>query len=268
MKFGKLSILVAGFLLISFTVPTFAADTLTIWFPPGYKAKVETAKSITGALSKESGVPIRPRIAKSYPEILAAFEQPSANLVYVGSFVQAIIRSRGLGTPLVQTVNGKEFYSGIMVYPKGQNPQDILKNSPEDVAFTVGASSGESSAKAATQGKAKIGVANHGAAVGAVLAGRAKAAVVKNWWWDANKGKYQGVAVYEIPNVSIKKNPDNVLTASNGVSAELQKQLVQAAKSSNSAFKGQEMVDFDSNKLDFSIDLMKKGGIDPTSYSW
>lgn len=268
MKFSKLSILVVGFLLISFSVPVFAADTLTIWFPPGYKAKIETAKLITGTLSKESGVPIRPRIAKSYPEILAAFEKPTPNLVYVGSFVQAIIRSRGLGTPLVQAVNGKEFYSGILIYPKGQNPQDILKNSPEDIAFTVGASSGESSAKAATQGKAKIGVANHGAAVGAVLAGRAKAAVVKNWWWEANKSKYQGVSVYEIPGVSIRKNPDNVLTASNGVSGELQQQIMKAAMSSSSAFKGQKMASFDSNNLDFSIGLMKKGGIDPTSYTW
>lgn len=268
MKIGKLTILVVGFLLFSLITPALAVDTLTIWFPPGYKNKIDDAKAITKALSGKAGVPIRPRIAKSYPEILAAFEQPTPNLVYVGSFVQAIIRSRGLGTPLVQTVNGKEFYSGILVYPKDQKPQEILKNNPALIAFAVGASSGESSAKAATKGKANIGVANHGAAVGAVLAGKAKAAVVKNWWWEANKNNYQGVAVYEIPGVSITKNPDNVLTASNGVSAELKKQIAEAAMLSSSTFHGQKMTTFDSNKLDFSINLMKAGGIDPITYKW
>ena len=268
MKIGQLSILVVGFLLISLISPVFAGDTLTLWFPPGYKNNIDDAKFITQALSEKAGVPIRPRIAKSYPEILDAFEKPAPNLVYVGSFVQAIIRARGLGTPLVQTVNGKEFYSGILVYPKGQKPQDILKSNPEEISFTVGASSGESSAKAATKGKANIGVANHGAAVGAVLAGKAKAAVVKNWWWEANKQKYQDVAVYEIPGVSITKNPDNVLTASNGVSPDLIKKITVAAMASSAAFHGQKMAAFDSNKLDFSIDLMKKGGIDSMNYKW
>ena len=169
----------------------FAADsTILCWFPPSWKIKGSNARAITEALSSTSGLDIKPRIAKSYPEILEAFSSEGNSLVYVGSFVQAIINARNLGTALVQSKNGKELYSGIMVYPEGGDPEAILKNSPDQIAFTLGASSGESSAKAATGGKASIGVANHGAASNAVIAGKAKAAVVKNWWWEANKAKF------------------------------------------------------------------------------
>ena len=72
--------------------------------------KPRPGTEITGALSQNSGVTVKPRIAKSYPEILKAFSTGDANLVYVGSFVQAIIKARGLGTPLAQTINGKELY--------------------------------------------------------------------------------------------------------------------------------------------------------------
>ena len=83
-------------------------------------------------------IKVRPRIAKSYPEILKAFDSKDANLVYVGSFVQAIIAARKLGTPLAQNVNGKEFYSGVLIVPKGVKPQDVLNKTPEKIAFAPG----------------------------------------------------------------------------------------------------------------------------------
>lgn len=263
---------VALLLLLVFMLSTtaaLAADTLTCWFPPGWKSKAIQAKSITEGLSKESGIAIRPRIAKSYPEILSAFSSKDQNLVYVGSFVQAIIAARDLGVPLVQNANGKEFYSGILIYPEGQNPEAILKDSPTKVAFAIGASSGESSAKAATAGRASIGVPNHGVAVNAVKAGKAKAAVVKNWWWAANGGKFKGMKSFEVPGVSEQKNPDNVLTASRAVPAAVADKVKAAAMSNSAAFgAGAKMVAFDAKALDFSLGLMKKGKIDPLTYSW
>lgn len=261
---------ISTFISILFLVSTvaYAADSITCWFPPGWKAKGSKARAITEALSAKSGLQIKPRIAKSYPDILRAFSKNEPSLVYVGSFVQAIIAARGLGTPLVQAINGKELYSGVMVYPKGQDAKAILKNNPAQVAFAIGASSGESSAKAATAGKASIGVANHGAAVNAVKAGKAKAAVVKNWWWAANKQKFPEMEMYEVPGVSEAKNPDNVLTASKAISAESMKKITAAAIASSDIFGAKEMAPFDKSKIEFSINLMKKGKIDPMTYSW
>ena len=263
-----LTTLITVIFIFGLVQPLFAADTLTCWFPPGWKNKASQAQSIAKALST-SDVKVRPRIAKSYPEILKAFDSDSKNLVYVGSFVQAIIAARKLGTPLVQNVNGKELYSGILITPKGTDPAEVLSKYPQKIAYAVGASSGESSAKAATLGAATLGVANHGAAVNAVKAGRAKGAVVKNWWWANNIDKYPGMQSFLIPGVSIEQNPDNVLTASNAVPTEIQVKVKKAATSNSPAFgKGANMQVFDSGKLAFSLGLMQKGKINPLTYGW
>ena len=261
----KITLLLTVFLAFSFASSAFAVDSIDCWFPPGWKAKGQEAKAITDALSS-AGVTVKPRIAKSYPEILGAFSSGQPSLVYVGSFVQAIINARSLGVPLAQKVDGKEYYSGVLIYPEGQDPAAILKNSPGAIAYAVGASSGESSAKAATGGKASIGTPNHGASIGAVKAGKAKAAVVKNWWWEGNKDKYPDMTMYKIPGVSEEKNPDNVLTASNAVPADIRKKLADTAMAS-SAFGG-KMQAFDVGRIGFSVELMKKGNIDPMTYSW
>lgn len=254
---------------LAMTGLSFAADSLTCWFAPGWKSKAIQAKAITEALSEKSGLAIRPRIAKSYPEILTAFSTDEPNLVYVGSFVQAIIAARKLGTPLVQNANGKEMYAGVLVYPEGQEPLALLKNNPAEIAYAIGASSGESSAKAATKGKAAIGVANHGAAVNAVKAGKAKAAVVKNWWWADSADNFPGMKSIDIPGVSLAKNPDNVLTASKAVSTEVAEKVKAAALASSAAFgSNAAMVPFESSNLSFSLGLMQQGGIDPLTYTW
>jgi ABC-type phosphate/phosphonate transport system substrate-binding protein len=254
--------------VLCMTVAASGAESLTCWFPPGWSAKADQARNIAKALGDGSGLDIRPRIAKSYPEILTAFASDEENLVYVGSFVQAIIKARNIGTPLVQSINGKELYAGILVYPKGEDPEAILRNDGAQIAFAVGASSGESAAKAATGGKAAIGVANHGAASAAVVAGKAKGAVVKNWWWEANQAKFPTLVSYEIPNVSLRKNPDNVLTASPAVGPASREKITAAAIAAKDLFGATEMAPFDSSKLDFSLELMKKGNIDPMTYTW
>lgn len=248
---------------------SFAADSMICWFAPAWKTKAIQAKAITETLSEKSGLAIRPRIAKSYPEILQAFSTDEQSLVYVGSFVQAIIVARELGTPLAQNVNGKEMYSGVLIYPEGQDPLAILRNSPAEIAYAVGASSGESCAKAATQGKAALGVANHGAAANAVKAGKAKAAVVKNWWWAGNSNKFEGMKSFEIPGISLIKNPDNVLTASKAVPAAVSAKVKTAVLASSAAFGSDAvMLPFDASQVSFSLELMKKGGIDPQTYAW
>ncbi len=258
----------ALFLLLTGMFASAHAAGINCWFPPGWKSKPQQARAIARALSKETGLTIKPRIAKSYPEILKAFDSPAQNLVYVGSFVQAIIKARNLGTALVQNINGKDLYSGVMVYPKGDDPESILKNTPELIAFARGASSGESSAKAATGGKARIGTANHGATCAAIMAGKARAGFVKNWWWDANKDKFPQLAMYKVPGVSIEGNPDNVLTASNAIPAATQKEIAAAAIRVKDVFGAPKMVKFVQSRLQFPLKLMAKGKIDPVTYKW
>lgn len=255
-------------LFFSLSTMTYSAESLTCWFAPGWKKKAPQAKAIAKALSENSGLTIKPRIAKSYPQVLTSFSSDEKNIVYVGSFVQAIINARGIGTPLVQNINGKELYCGVMVYPKGEDPETILKNNPAEIAFAKGASSGESSAKAATGGQAAIATKNHGASCAAVKAGKAKAGVVKNWWWEANKQKFPNLAMYEMPGVSIKMNPDNVLTASNSISVETREKITAAAVASKDAFGAPKMMPFNPATLQFSLDLMKRGKIDPLTYTW
>lgn len=206
-------------MLLGMMLTSAFATEMSCWFPPDWKP--QQAQEIAKALSDKSGITIKPRIAKSYPEMLTAFASADQSLVYVGSFVQAIIKAKGLGTALVQNIDGKDLYAGVMVYPKGGNPEAILKDSPADISFAKGASSGETAAKAATGGKAAIAVAGHDAACAAVVAGKAKAGVVKDWWWEKNKDKYATLDMYRIPEISIDKNPDNVLTASKTVPPDL-----------------------------------------------
>lgn len=246
----------------------FAADAITCWFAPGWKS-MDQAKAIAEVLSKGSGVEVKPRIANSYPEILDAFASKEQSLVYAGSFAQSIIAARKLGTPLVQNVDGKELYAGIMIYKAGQDPKSIISGAPTEIAYAIGASSGESAAKAATAGKAAIGVNSHAAAVDALVSGKAKAAVVKDSWWQSNQSKYPGLKAYEIPNISQKKNPDNVLTASSEVPAALADKLKAAAIAGSAAF-GQNaaMKPFTNSQLNFSLGLMMQGKIDPLTYKW
>lgn len=244
-----------------------AAGPITCWFPPGFKEA--QAKAITDALSANSGVAVSPKVAKGYPEILDAFAGNQQNLAYVGSFAQSIIAARKLGTPLVQSADGKEMYSGILICPKDKDPESILKQSPDKIAFAKGASSGESTARAATGGKASISVASHGEAVKAVMDGKAQAAVVKDWWWLNNEKNYAGLKSYRIPGFSEQRNPDNVLTASKEVPEALIEKLTLGAMASSAAFGDKSVIlPFDGSQLSFSLGLMKKGGIDPLNYAW
>ena len=91
---------------------------------------------------------------------------------------------------------------------------------------------------------------------------------MKNWWWEGNKDKFSSLAVYQVPGASDLGNPDNVLTASKGVSADVQAKIKAAAIKSKDVFGGKEMAEFDGSALDFSLGLMSKGKIDPMTYSW
>jgi hypothetical protein len=179
-----------------------------------------------------------------------------------------VIKVRNLGTVLVQKVDGKELYAGILLHPKGANPQEILGSASTEIAYALGASSGESSAKAATGGRAAVGVKDHMAAANAVKAGKAKAAFVKNTWWADNKDKFPGLVAYSVPGISEPRNPDNILWASNDVPVPMMVKLSAAAKAAKVAFGAREMKGFDASALAFSQELMRKGLIDPKTYAW
>ena len=231
--FRTLALLVAT----TFANVTLAAEPIDLWFSPGWKAKAAKAKVITTALSEKSGLQIRPRIANSYPQILDTFATGEPALVYVGSFVQAVIRARDLGEGLVQAANGKEYYSGVLVYPQGQDPAAILTSSPTKIAYAVGASSGESSAKAATDGQAGHpdqeprrhlrrgkGRQGQGRRGQELVVGRQRQALSRNLPCTRFRASRK------------PRNPDNVLSASKGVSAEVKAKITAAAKASKDVF--------------------------------
>lgn len=245
-----------------------ASEPIDLWFAPSWKLKASEARTIAVSLSEKSGLNIKPRISNSYPEILDAFNTDKPNLVYARSFVHVILKARGLGEGMVQMVNGEELYMGVLIYPKDQDPVSIIEQSPQEIAYAVGSSAGESSAKAATAGAANFPTKSHTAIAGAVKVGKAKAGVVKNWWWEKNSDKFPELTMYEIPGVSILKNPDNVLCASKAVSKEERSKIINGAKLSKEAFHAKEVVTFDPSAAEFSLSLMKKGKIDPLSYRW
>ncbi len=246
-----------------------AANTL-LYYPPEWTEKAPQAKAITEALSQSSGMVIQPRIAHSYPEIVEAFSKNQPLLIYVGSFLQALLHVRGLSVPIVQAVDGKEFYTSILIAPSsaGSDPIAIVKNAGSLVSYSKGTSSGESGAKAATGGQAAIATNNHGAAVYTVKLEKAKCAFVKNWWWEGNKAKYEGMNRFDYPGVSDHRNPDNVLSANKWVSSGDIGKLKAAAMKNPEVFQVKAFNEFSPVLLEPSLDLMKKGKIDPKTYTW
>jgi ABC-type phosphate/phosphonate transport system substrate-binding protein len=242
------------------------AQEMTLWFVPGF----DPAKAIVISenLSQSSGVRLRVKVALNYPELFAGLSLKQEALVYAGSFAAVLLKERNLAVPLVQKIDGKESYAGVMVYPKGENPTNLLRDFPKEIAYAVGASSGESCAKAATGGLAAVGVREHSIALAAVKVGKAKAAMVKNLWWESNKKNYPDYEMYEVPEISQLRNPDNILMASSAVSEAARAAFTKAAIASAKAFNANEMKPFNVKDLDFSLALMRKGGIDPVTYAW
>jgi len=246
------------------------ATTIDLYFPPGWKAKSAQASKIAQVLSADSGIRIRAKVARNYPAIIKAFAENKPALVYVGSFVQAILHARGLSNPLLQGINGKEFYGSVLIAPKsaGDDPVALVDAAGSAIAYTRGASSGESGAKAASKGKAIFGTNNHGSSVNAVKIGLADVAFVKNWWWEGNESKFPGMKRLDYPVVSDLRNPDNVLTANKAVAnADIQK-IVQAAERNSDAFGVGSFRPFRTSDLMHSLNLMKMGKIDPVTYKW
>jgi ABC-type phosphate/phosphonate transport system substrate-binding protein len=257
--------------ILSLVIPcfTFAAE-ITFYFAPTWKENAPKAKMIAETLSNASGLAIQPRIADTYPEIIDAFSKGQPLLTYAGSFVQAILYQQNFCVPLLQGIDGKELYTGVLIAPKaaGSDPVKIVKEAGEAIAFAKAASSGESAAMAATGGKAEVAAKSHAAAVNAVKAGKAKCAFVKDWWWEENKDKYEDMAKLDYPGVSNLKNPDNVLSSSKSVPAELAAKIKGAALGNAALFGVKEFKEMNPALLEPSLALMKKGKIDPKSYKW
>ncbi len=252
-------------------IPAFVqTEDIALYYPPEWKAKGQQARDIANALSKGSGLTIKAVVVDSYPEIITAFSKSKPSLVYAGSFLQAVLQARGLSTTIVQAIDGKEFYTSLLIAPSdaGKDPVSFVKNAGASIAYAKGTSSGESGAKAATGGKASVAVNNHVEAVVAVTSGKAKGAFVKDWWWKANQKAFKDVSMFEYPGVSDKKNPDNVLSANKSIAPQDVAKIKAAAMKSAKAFQVSSMKDFNASLLGPTLSLMKQGGIDPKTYSW
>jgi hypothetical protein len=98
-----IALLTGAAIVLVMTLSAYAADEMTIWFSPGWKSKGQQARSIAKALTDKTGMIIKPRIARSYPEILKAFDTEKMNLVYVGYLSSPLSRQGVLVQPLSRT---------------------------------------------------------------------------------------------------------------------------------------------------------------------
>lgn len=260
-----------SFILILTSALVYAAD-ITLYYPPEWKSKLPQAKAIAQALSTSSGLTIKPVIASSYPEIVSAFSQGKPMLVYVGSFLQALLYARELSVPIVQGIDGKELYSSVLISPAsaGTNPVKIVRDAGTAIAYAKGSSSGESGAKAASSGKAAIATNDHFSAVYEIKSGNAKCAFVKDWWWKANKNMdlLKGMQQLEYPGISELKNPDNILSANKVIASKDIAKIKAAAIANASIFQVKSFKDFTPELLGPSLTLMNKGNINPKNYVW
>ncbi len=264
-------ILILFLFLMKISLPSHAsAENILLYFPPDWQEHAIDAKQIADNLSKNSNLTILPLIAKSYPQIFEAFSEKKPVLVYVGSFMQAIFYENKLSFPIAQGINGREFYTSVMLVQANENDDAvaIIKKAGTNIAYSKGASSGESGAKAASNGSAKIEVISHTAAANAVKVGKAKAAFVKDWWWEDNKSKYPTLKKLEYPGVSDKKNADNILSANMYVSSEDIGKISAALNKTKNYFKVSEFRKFDARLLNDTIILMEIGKIDLKKYKW
>lgn len=265
--------MVAALLFLVLTVAgdvrSAAAQPLVhLWFPNTWAAKGAEAQKIADELGKKSGLKIVPEIAANNAELLTALTGTDPEIAFVGSMVSAVVWSRRLAQPLFQAVDGRHLYAGVMIFPKGQVPETILRDDPGAVAYNIGTTSGEVCAKAATGGKAALGMPSFPATADAVQSGKAKAGFVKDFWWDDNKQKYPQLDSAMLPGISDSRNPDNVMLVSVRVAPEIRGLILDAAYHSPKLFNANVVVPFDSSSLDYTLSLMKKAGLDPLTYEW
>jgi hypothetical protein len=270
-KIRLVIVLCLSSILFLMSTLAYAAD-ITLYYPPEWKAKVPQANAIAQALTKSSGLKIKPCIANSYPEIVSAFSQGQPMLVYVGSFLQAVLYARQLSVPIVQGIDGKELYSSVLIAPAlaGSDPVKIVDAAGVSVAYAKGSSSGESGAKAATRGKAAIPTNDHFSAVYEIKSGKAKCAFVKDWWWKANKNMdiMKGMQVLDYPGVSDLKNADNILSANKMIAPKDIEKIKAAVNANANVFQVKSFKEFTPALLEPSLALMKKGNINPKNYTW
>lgn len=248
-----------------------AAEPTLFYFPPEWLNKVDRAKAITDSLSKSTGLDLQAKVADNYPQIINGFQSKQPTVAYIGSFIQALLYARNLSKPLARGVNGQEFYSSILIAPEsaGTDVAVIIQQAGAAVAYTTGASSGETGAKSGTHGLAAVATNNHQASVMAIKEGKAKIAFVKNHWWKANAAQFPGMKQFEVPGVSDQKHPDYMISANLALPDADAEKIKEALKLAGpQLFDMHGFVDFHYQVLQPTLRLMGQGKIDPKTYTW
>ena len=267
MKISSRGCLLGGVVLAMMPVLALAGE-LPIYFAPTWGAKKVLANDIAEVMAKGSGLDIQPRIMHNNAELVAAFAKKEPALLYVGSMMTAILQQRGLVDPVAQGVNDKEMYSAVLIAPiaAGGDAKAIVKEAGAAISYAKGYSSGEMGAKAASDGQANVATETHEAALDAIRKGKAKAAFVKNWWWEQNQKKYPKLRMLAYPGVSELKNPDNVLSASKAVTAEDVAKIKKAVTDNYFVFQVRSFRPFEASLLKGTLELMSKAKLDPSKY--
>ncbi len=244
MNVCKLTILAACVLtMLSMSSRAWSGDTLNLIVMAAQDPKKEGAMYDTLAqylaVSSARIDKVNFRVAKNYPEAVQLFQSGSADGIFAGSFVAAILIKKGLVKPVARPVTpaGGSTYRALVVAKEGTKAFKGLDDwKGKKVAYSALASSGEVYARtllppgdAPDKHFVQIIAPSHQAALNAVQAGQADYAVVKNTIWDP--AKYPGLAVVGGDD---EENPDRTLVLGNAAHAtygeELKSILVKLGK--------------------------------------
>jgi ABC-type phosphate/phosphonate transport system substrate-binding protein len=220
--------------VVSVACPAWAGDTLNLIIMAAQDPKKEGAMYDTLAryLAANSARvdKINLRVAKNYPEAVQLFQSGTADGIFAGSFVAAILIKKGLVKPVARPVTpaGVSTYKALVVAKEGTKPFAGLDDwKGRKVAYSALASSGEIFARTLLPaGEApdkfftQLIAPSHQAALNAVQAGQADYAVVKNTIWDP--AKYPGLAVV---GGDSEENPDRTLVLGTGAYADYGEEL-------------------------------------------
>ncbi len=166
----------------------------------------------------KKGVQAKFVLAKDYPAAATLFATGEVDGMFCGSGIAGSFIIKGLALPVARPVSkdGTSTYWAVILGRKGGqkfSPKaEFLKG--KRFAFTALGSSGEfyfRSIGGARAGAVGLTVANHAAAIDALLKGSADYAIVKNRVWDRLRKNYPTL---ELLGEDTGENPDGTLIAS------------------------------------------------------
>lgn len=210
-------LLIALMLMAVLSIPAFAGD-LKIAIMQDKPGDAQKFKPL-GDYLRNHGVTVSFVTARNYSVAAEMFAAGQVDAMFSGSGVAGTMLIKDVAYPVVRPLSdsGTSTYWAVVLAPKGSPAFTENGNYFEGkrVIFSSLASSGEfyfHSIPGATSSGATVLKANsHSSAIDALARGKADVAIVKNWVWADEQGKYPNI---QKVGEDKGQNPDGTLIAS------------------------------------------------------